>query len=383
MSTPLRKANQQTMAVSNRRTVLELLRRHGALSQAQLAELTGLQNSTLSYITRQLVADGLLMDGGRRSTGRVGKKQRLLQLNPEHGWAAGLELTRDHVELIAVDATGAVRAQTRLTWDGDLVDLAQLLAERWRPLLATWNLPAARLLGAGVGVSGIVDAPRGKLLRSTMFDVHNLDLADMLSSALGTPVLLDHNANLAAVAELRLGAAREHSHFVQVVMNPTLADRVLRMQSFGAAVVLDGKLYRGVHSAAGELDSGVAPLGVPDGELDDLTRLAHADAALSPMLQRTAESLGESVAHLVNLLDPSVVVLSASQPLENSAFLRVVNEHLSRRLIPVAERCTRAVLSHLSPRGVGLGGAIAAIEANLFDQPLNQVLSMDVASETV
>ena len=142
---------------------------------------------------------------------RVGKKQTLLQINPEHGWAAGLELTRDHIELIAIDAAGAVRAQTRFTWDGNLALLGQLLSERWRMLVAMWNLPIDRLLGAGVGVSGIVDTPRGKLLQSTMFDMRDFDLAGMLGDAMQTPVLVDHNANLAALAELRLGAAREHS----------------------------------------------------------------------------------------------------------------------------------------------------------------------------
>jgi|GEM_PF-1250511 len=371
--------NQQTAAASNRRLVIELLRRMGPLSQSQLTELTGLRGSTLSYITRELLAADIVIDGGQRPSKTVGKKQRFLQINPNFGWAIGMELTRGKARLIAIDASGQQLGTAELSDWRALEELPQMLHAFLPSLAQQIQRDTDQLLGIGIGISGIVDAPRGRLVRSTMFDSADLDLAGIFHEAIGVPILVDHNANLAALAENRVGAAREHSHFVQIVMNPSIEGEVVRFGAFGAALFLDGRLYRGVHSAAGEMDSGMAPLGVPNGTQKDLDCLTDEEAPLTDMLSELAKRLAHSVGHVVNLLDTSLVVLSASTPLRNAAFVHAVNAELSEKLIPIADRETRLVCSRLNPWSVGIGGAMAAIESTLLDQPLQQVLAMDPA----
>lgn len=105
----------------------------------------------------------------------------------------------------------------------------------------TWG---KRLAGAGVGVPGFVDFARGYI-----HDLTNVpgwtavSLAERMTRRFGVRTFVDNDANAMALGECRFGAGR-HYHYAVFV---TLGTGV------GGGLVLDGKLYRGAHSMAGEI----------------------------------------------------------------------------------------------------------------------------------
>lgn len=104
-------------------------------------------------------------------------------------------------------------------------------------------LQGATIDGIGVGVAGFV-GPEGTLVHApNMPLLQQLPLQSWLGERFPFPVVVDNDANVAAWAEYRLGAARDVSECLYVTVGTGV----------GGALILGGRLWRGVHGGAGEI----------------------------------------------------------------------------------------------------------------------------------
>ncbi|HEX7294730.1 MAG TPA: helix-turn-helix domain-containing protein, partial [Pyrinomonadaceae bacterium] len=89
--TNFRVATSETARHINRRIVLNLIRSHEPISRADLARHSGLQRSTVSLITEQLIAERWVTEG---ANGRVprGRRPRFLHLNKERVGIIGVNI---------------------------------------------------------------------------------------------------------------------------------------------------------------------------------------------------------------------------------------------------------------------------------------------------
>jgi len=154
----------------------------------------------------------------------------------------GADIGGTKVAVAAVDEAGGIHGsiRTRPTDTRDEEALLAGLSAGLRDALADAPGP---VLGIGVGCAGTIDWSRGRVVQSPNLPLVDFALVDRLTEALGLPVVLDNDANVATWAEARVGAARG---LRQVIML-TLGTGV------GGGIVLDGRLYRGASGAAGEL----------------------------------------------------------------------------------------------------------------------------------
>lgn len=356
------KFNQSTSAAANRKMAMHLFRQHKTLSRIQLSQMTGLQGSTLSYIVREMLEKKLLRTAGRRESALVGKKQILLEINPDLGYVLGVDVRQQNVYVVLHDASGTPLDDLTLPGKPSLTDLSKTLQRAVSAWLAKRGTPAGDLLGIGVGIPGIVDAQQGVVLLSRSFQASDVPLTQPLSRTFGCPVMVDHNVNLAALAEAQSGAAQGLSDFIAYSVNAQPNPTGVDFKSYGAAIFLRGELYRGIHYAAGELDIGMTP---PDGLVGtpaDLSTLATSQAPLSPFLTALAGSVGISIAHIANLLDPQAIILGGDQPIINTTFLAEVQSSLDARLLAVANRHITVKKAHLASRAVAQGAALAVAD---------------------
>ncbi|MHB1345047.1 MAG: ROK family protein [Thermoleophilia bacterium] len=105
--------------------------------------------------------------------------------------------------------------------------------------------------GVGLGCAGTVDRDRGAVVVSPNLPLVDAPLVQVVSEQVGLPVLLDNDANVAVLAETRVGAA---AGLRQVAML-TLGTGV------GGGLILDGRLYRGATGAAAELGHTIVAAG--------------------------------------------------------------------------------------------------------------------------
>src|SRR3979411_1521438 len=110
--------------------------------------------------------------------------------------------------------------------------------------LAEDGTPASRGRALGIGLPGPVDPAAGIVLSpANLPGFRNVPLNRILTRGTGIPSFLHHDAHLAALGELRRGAARGASEMIYVTVSTGI----------GAGILLGGELYAGAHGIAGEV----------------------------------------------------------------------------------------------------------------------------------
>ena len=327
----LRRGSPALIRDLNRSAVLALIGTQGPISRAEIARRLSLSAATVTEVTRDLVADGLIrvVDQAPSNGGRPGL---LLGLVAEAAQALGVKIAPDHLAIVRVNLDGEVLAGREESFDALASDAVEQLAGRLRAAIE--DAAGTRLLGIGLGVAGIVDA-RG-IVEAPILGWRQVALGPTLREQIGLPVLIDNDVNTLAVAERLYGRGREAEHFLTVTIG----------RGVGLGIVVGGDLYRGARGGAGEFghvtvvadgprctcgkhgclealvaDPALVRQGVeagllaPDGSLaagiERLRALADAgDPGARRIFAQAGAVLGRAVAGLINVLSPQLVLVS-------------------------------------------------------------------------
>ncbi|MGW3348965.1 ROK family transcriptional regulator [Nonomuraea rubra] len=268
----------------NDRLALDLLLERGPLSAPQLRELTGLSRPTVSDLIERLTQGGLIEVTGESGEDRRGPNARVYGLVAGRAHVAGVDLRRETISVVIADITGQVVARTSRAVTGDLVDLvAGTLAE------AAGDRVIDNVV---VGAPGLVTPRDGELVTANDVPGWRAGLVTAWRERLGSPLVLENEVNLAAIAELRTGAAQGAEDFVLMWVG----------DGVGAAVVLGGRLRRGASGGAGE---------VGFLQVDGTAFCSLVTESVARGLDRAefAARIAKGAFAFVTLLDPGLVVL--------------------------------------------------------------------------
>ncbi|MFF0481095.1 ROK family protein [Streptomyces sp. NPDC004435] len=230
----------------NDRAAVHLLLRQGPLTRPEISRLTGLSKPTASQVLARLLDAGLVVGNGLR-TGLPGRVPETYRVNPAAAYVTAVDVTPEWIAVRAADITGAVLGETEAPAPAGAGRAELMAALRSALGRVPTPEPPKRVV---VGVQGAVDPTSGRLGYASAEDMAAWLVPDVertLGEALGLPVRIENDVNLAAVAE-RAHAAADCPDFVLL-----WAD-----EGLGAALVLDGRLHRGHFGGAGEV--GYLPL---------------------------------------------------------------------------------------------------------------------------
>jgi hypothetical protein len=225
----------------NRALILQLLRKHPQVSRAELARRTGLSEGTISRITAELLDERLVLEHGIENStgGRPGTRLQLDQTYIRsvgvaiHNWETKVSLGTLHGQVLDTQSF-----RTPVSATATLNQIAQCIA-KYRKAQG-----ADRIHGVGVSVRGIVNNVTGIVEVGSTPQWSKVGVKEYLESELGLDVSVENNVRAAALAEFTYGSLEVHSCrcllFVRID------------EGIGMGIVLDGKLYRGPHRAAGE-----------------------------------------------------------------------------------------------------------------------------------
>lgn len=356
----------------------------GEISRAAVAAEVGLTRATVSTLVDELLATGILVELGTQRPGTVGRPGTALALNDTGPAGIGAEVGIDHLAACAMDLRGTVRvradveAHNRDRPPADVLrELGALIAQVEDDARALGLRPA----GLTVAVPGLVARDRHTVVRAP-----NLGWENVVVPA---PATLDNEANLGALAELWLGG------------HPTPVTDFIHVSAeigIGAALIVDGGLFRGARGFAGELghvpvrpggprcscgargcleqyageEAVLRAAGIPPegpGALKALRTAADAgDPAALKALATAGQALGIALSGAVNLLDPQAVVLGG--PLAGLApWLRpALERELTQRVTDRQWPADAVVVSRLGRDGVLLGAAYSVVRA-VLDNP--------------
>lgn len=235
--------SQSSLREANRARLVESLKRHGRLTQVELAGSTGLSPATVSNIVKELTAAGLLHTS---FTSRSGRRATLVSLARQLGLVAGVHYTSRQLHIAIADVTRTVVSQTSLPLpldhrhDAQLDRLAILLSELMESLGGT----VQDLLAVGLALPAPVDPRTGMISTPGLLrGWEGVDVAASLTERIGRPVYVDSEANLGGLAEAREGSGRAASSSVFIRVGHTIS----------AGLIVGGDLFRGVNGKAGQI----------------------------------------------------------------------------------------------------------------------------------
>ncbi|MFF3324109.1 ROK family transcriptional regulator [Streptomyces sp. NPDC002889] len=327
-------ASPSTARVINDRSALELLQQEGPLTAGQLKTLTGLSRPTVADLVERLQLSGLIQVVGESGSQRRGPNARLYGIVADRAHLAALDVRTRSVTVVVADLLGTTLAEASLPIGSDTgtepaVESAATLLER-----AVREAGATRLHSVGIGAPGLIDPVGGELRPTSGLPAWHRSLIGVLQDRLTARVVVENETNLAAVAEQRLGAARDRDTFAFLWLGAGV----------GAGLVLDGRLRRGASGGAGEIgflpvpgtagvpsavdcDGGfhslagsaaicalaaeygvAAPMGAREPEAAGVVLAAVADGR-DDFLGAVADRLALGAAAVASVLDPGCVVL--------------------------------------------------------------------------
>ena len=317
----------------NRRIVLNLIRKHQPVSRADLSRRSGLQRSTVSAITEQLIAQRWVTEGAIGHLPR-GRKPTFLHLNGQRAGIIGVNIRPLNTTIALAGLDMEFLSQESMQTGTDPQRFVSELSRRLSEIIKAH--PEMDFEGIGVAVPGRVDLISQKLVFAPNVGWTGLDLKTPLENATHLPVELENAANVCALAELWSG---QHGEGIRHLVAVTVSEGI------GVGMILNGQLLRGPTGLAGEFGhvtireegpicrcgnrgcwevwasntaairfySNTAshcnlPPSAP--RFEDLLRLAEQnDAKAAEALEKMAHYLGLGLATLVTGLAPDVIVL--------------------------------------------------------------------------
>ena len=235
-----RVARSETARDINRRIVLNLIRKQQPISRAGLARRSGMQRSTVSAITEQLIAERWVIEGAVGHLPR-GRKPTFLHINSDRAGIIGVDIQPVTTTLAVSSMDSQLLAQESMTTGKDPTEFIPRLSRRILDLMRAH--PKSSYEGIGVSLPGRIDVASQRLTFAPNLDWSDLDLKTPLERATGLPVELENAANTCALAELWSGRHGEGTGNIVVV---TVANGI------GVGIVMNGQLVRGSAGVAGE-----------------------------------------------------------------------------------------------------------------------------------
>jgi predicted NBD/HSP70 family sugar kinase len=241
-------ASSETARDINRGVVLNLIRRRQPISRADLARVSGLQRSTVSLITEQLIQEQWVING---PTGRLprGRRPTFLQLNEQRAILVA-DLRPEQTTVAVADINGRFLSQQAIPTPPHPRSAATALAARFRRLMQAHS----GLIFEGIGVSlpGRFNHATRRVVFAPNLKWPDFDFQGALERATNMRVELENAANACVLAEVWFGG-RDHVRDLVVV---TVSEGI------GAGIFINGHMAGGLNGMAGEF--GHVPMN-PDG----------------------------------------------------------------------------------------------------------------------
>jgi predicted NBD/HSP70 family sugar kinase len=370
---PEKATHQQTRAF-NQQLVLRAIYNHEATSRAEIARLTGLTRTTVSDLVAELLRSGLVEEIGRGPSSG-GKAPILLQVVPQARYLIGVDLGEDVFRGAVVDLRGEIVRAHGLPLEGrDGAAAVEVAFELIDHLRQRDDRP---LLGIGVAAPGLIDSGAGVVRWAVNLDWSDLPLGKLIGERYGVPVGIVNDSQAAALAELTFHRRLRPANMVVI--------RVGR--GLGAGIILDGQLFHGDGSGAGEIGHTPSPAGTrrcrcgnigcletvaslhamveaaaardPSIRDDDalVARFRSGDPIARQAVRDAGRALGLAVAGLIGTLNVRHVVLVGPAVALGPEWLREVRDAARSGALPLLARDTLIEIGHAREDAILLGAS--------------------------
>lgn len=383
-----------------RNLILKALLDNGQLSLTEMKKITGVTLPVVSNIISSLVKEGLIVEVKDKDNTQAGRPPYLVKLNGKAGFILGIDIGRLFTNFIVMDLEHNILVDVRkksIPLSNDIALIDQLEKEI-KGVIEEGKISWNKLLGIGISIPGMV---KGRLGSSeTYFNFGNKSAKELLQERFNKPVHIEHDLQAMALGEQWFGEARNEKNVLCINFGWGL----------GAGIILDGKVYYGEDGYAGEF--GHIQI-VPDGELcycgkkgcletvassralvrivqdkiahgattKILNEIKSVDQIDSRMIfeaanqgdqfsieiiEETGKYLGSGIAILINLFNPSLIILGGGVSNAASYLVDIIKSNAMKHSLVQLNKNVKFVTSNLGNKAGALGVAMY-LARDLFD----------------
>lgn len=373
----LRGTNQEFGRPYNRRIVLEAIRLHAPITRAQIARRVGLTVQTVSTIIRELEELGYILGTREEPKGR-GYPATALALNPEGGFAIGVQVTPLGIEAGLVSIAGQVigqrqRAIAQAAPEAAFAEIA-VMVEDLKSLR-----PDGRMLGIGLAMPGPFDVESMSFVGpTTMVGWKDVDIEHRLQTATGLPAWRGLDLAAAALGERLYGAGERFNDFYYLYFGVGL----------GGCLVHEGNALLGAWGNAGEMGHIPAVLNgdpCPCGNAGCLERYLSYEAferrsaqiGVDAYFDELAPIFRSAIITIENMFDPETIILGGLAPAPVMERLARIAQTLPSSVSARRNRTTpRLILSDAGQHAV-MRGAAALVVSGVLSPQFGQMFTED------
>jgi glucokinase-like ROK family protein len=390
-------------------SILKDLYFEGALSCAELSKRASKSLPVVAKILSQLIEENFVIEKGYAPSSG-GRRPLMYALKPRERVIVAVAMDQLNTRIVLYDLLnnqiGKVESYSLNLFDNPAA--LQELVEIIKGFLTQSKVAKSKIVGVGIGMPGFVDIKKG--INYSFLNKEDIGLREFIGEAIDLPVYIDNDSSLIALAELRLGAAKNKKDVM--VINVAWG--------IGLGIILNGEIFRGHSGFAGEfshiptIDNGslcscgkrgcleteasllVVAEKARDGilnqgrisslqhEVTESTRVfgdAVMEAALKgdqyaiELFDDAGYALGKGIAVLIHILNPEIIVLSGRGARVGKILSASIQQALHKYSIPRLAESTTLQISQLGYDAELIGAAALVVEYfakgefNTYKQP--------------
>lgn len=380
----------------NKHAALDLIRFSGTgMSRTELADQMGLTRAAVSLIVETLLESRVVLEAESRSA-PSGRPPVVLEINPGRGLVGAIDMGATHVSIAVADYAGRIRQESEFPLDIKYGPEACLATadQNLRRMLEGQGLSMSDLSAVGIGVPGPVITEAGMVLAPPIMPGWDrYPIRASMEETWNLPVTLNNDAELGALGEWAYGAGRGERNIAYIKVG----------SGVGAGLILNQQIYGGTMGAAGEIGHlTIDPNGPPcncgnhgcleafsgghaiakQGQqlarsgrrtllanlpIEKITAFEVAEAArrgdihAQEILARAGTYIGIAIAGLINLFNPSVVIIGGGVAQVGDILTAPIRQAVRERAMRASEQSVRITTGMLGRRSVLIGATVQAV----------------------
>lgn len=342
------------LRVINRAEMLNLILTHGSITRVKLAELTGLNQSTVSKIVSQLIDEGLVYEAGRDNS-PMGRKPVNLKINAKYRIYGLIDVALWTTTLAVCDLSGKMLDHKELkTTAGDAEGFFDHCSKELSRMIAPFSEPLA---GVAVIVPSTLNSHTGFMYYNKTLQWKEVDVKGIIFRNLDCKVLVENDARAAALAELCfIDHVNELSNFVYILV----------CDGIGTGIVIGKQIYYGAHSLNGQFGAEVIKV---NGRWENFSEESTWEENASDLgvVNRYCELTGTAREHDTEQLMQRIIDLARSGDEQAIKALKDTARYLG---VGIAN-----INNGLDPERIIVSGKICQVWDLIFPELLDQVKS--------
>lgn len=404
--------NSTEMQKNNRVIVFKTLLECGSMTRTKLAAEIGLQKATITNIINEFLEMGIIVTEGSSASGRRGE---CIALKVDGIYTMSIGITRKdyQIGIFSLDGRQVDHVRYRFEKNEDIYKVVDKLKKSVQEKAQQFG--ESHIVGVCLAVPGLFikrDSDEGEIFQVTEFEqLSQVNIRAELEEVLGIPVLIKHDAKLAAYAEWRnADEVREDENVSLIIIRS-------RGIGIGAGIVINGKIVEGKVGIAGEIghmgvnyngrqsqneangtweycagtESAVRHMlerlyEFPDSVLNEnstyqdiLQAYYEKDQLAVWAIEKMAWMLGYGIANIVYTINPDCIILGPDYP-EVDSFIERVNQVVKQFVHPSVADTVSVRYSKLSEDSFLFGGYYYVLEKlykdNSLIEKIRQIASM-------